>query len=556
MGVQHVEIKKDYLSSHDYVYLKGLEYVQPDGSFLFPPELQRADTQKLSCFGPGVSIDGVRIARNNRTMADGAKYRLLAARFPDQPGRHQFYHRQQTAFITANIEFLTHVQQLFHKYFEEYKGAEEEAREHHADPHEKRIPRIHAFGELLTTGELVNPHGNWGTPSTRPVVKLNAKNETAKPNKPIRLVGDISTPASLRGAWLTNYMKGAFASEPIHWNGGIFEFIKCPDQVTMERVFRTMYSPVGRFYFVYFSDDSSLAIRVGIEIKWFNIDISSCDASHTESLFIALKWLTPLAVHDDMQQLINQCKLPVKVLSNSAFSKPKRVIIKFNTARLYSGSTLTTSINNLASLLIGLAISKLDVITEQTITEAAASAGYVITGAQPLNNFNEVQFLKHSPVLDVSGKIRALLNLGVLCRASGVCKEDLPGKGPVLPRAQAFQRGLLRGMYPRAHFTLIDRMKAAAGQGPIAHEAIQLFSRKVVYDDRAEEYTVSDDEVYRRYQLTGAEIGELNNQLGHATTGQWLASTGLSKILTLDYGLSCSVTTTHPVLPDPVPFWA
>jgi putative Ca2+/H+ antiporter (TMEM165/GDT1 family) len=403
---------------------------------------------------------------------------------------------------------------------------------------------------------LVNPKGCWGTPFNRATVKLNAKNENAKVGKTVRLVGDLSTPASLRGAWITNYLKQAFAAEVISWNGGHFEFVKSPDQQTMERVFRLMHNPPGRFYFVYFSDDSTLAMRVGNEIKYFNLDISSCDASHTEALFIALKYLTPTLLHEDMQKLIDQCKLPVKILSNAHLSRPKRVVIKFHSARLYSGSTLTTAINNLASVLIGLAISKLTVITEATIIEAAASVGYVITGAKPLNNFNEVQFLKHSPVFDTQGQIRAVLNLGVLCRASGVCKEDLPGVGDLVTRAKAFQRGLLQGMYPRAHFTLIDRMKATMGSGEATEAAVASMARKVGDTSTAESYTVADDELYRRYQLTGSEIAELNDVLGTATTGHWLATSGLDKILNLDYGLNCRTTTYAPLLPDPEPVWA
>jgi len=546
-------LRKDFLSSNDYDYTIGAEFALADGSFRFPEEEQSVSFQKRTCFGPGVSHSAIMIERTNHTIAEAIKYRLLAARFPLEPGRHQALFRQQGAFIAVAQDFLLSAAVAYAPHFDEYHGREEEARRHHADPHPKKVLRVHAYDDLQTTGDLYNNTSHWLYPNARSArVEMMLKYEYSKgPEKPGRAVIDFHTNASLAGAWLMNIVKEAQSVHILEANGGHFRFVKSPDPFVMQDVFEKLYNPPGRFYFVYFSDDSTLAIRVNGVLQWYNLDISSCDASHSEFLFQALLQLFPEHCLHDARSLVAQCRAPLRVRANSLQRGGPMVEIKFRNPRLFSGSTLTTAINNLASLLIGYAISFCDEITPATLTAAAERAGYVVTGCEPLRDFSKVQFLKHSPVFDVCGKIRPLLNLGVLLRASGTCKEDLPGRGPIRSRGQSFQYGLLQGMYPRAVFPLITAMKKSTPPLTCTKSAFvgqATGALKTVDNPLYPVFHITSEEVYRRYELTTCEQDELDYQLGVATFGTWINNSAAQKILDLDYGITTNTDYSPPVM--------
>jgi hypothetical protein len=94
--------------------------------------------------------------------------------------------------------------------------------------------------------------------------------------------------------------------------------------------------------------------------------------------------------------------------------------------RLYSGSTLTTAVNNIACLLIALNIADLGAINKASIEGAAERAGYVLTGTDCLETIEDLQFLKHSPVRDTQGVYRPVLNLGVSSELLGYVKVTYP----------------------------------------------------------------------------------------------------------------------------------
>ena len=295
--------------------------------------------------------------------------------------------------------------------------------------------------------------------------KLKTK-EYAKPGKKPRGICDLGVTASLRGAWITNYLKTAQAAEVIEAEGGEFVFCKSPDPFELEKHFNNLINPKGRFYFVYFSDDSCLSIRGedGV-VRLYNLDISSCDASHGPAVFDALIALMPNAqTRADMSKLVQQCQLPLRIVSNA--NKNHVVFLKPRWPKLLSGSTITTAINNLANFAIAMAIVRgyalaPDDVENPSMVRAAASVGYILTGCKPLAGPHQLQFLKHSPVQDCEGKWRPMLNLGVLVRASMTCDGDFPGRGPLKPRIEAFQRGLLKGAYPYCRFDILNEMTRA-----------------------------------------------------------------------------------------------
>jgi len=460
----------------------------------------------------------------------------------------------------------------YHVHFEHFTDAETECIMHHADPHPKQQLRIQAFRELTETNELTDADGLWLKSVT---VKMKPL-EFAKPGKKPRVIGDYGVNASLLGFRVTNFLKQAMSDEVIEINGGHMAFCKSPDPHQLRMHFQKLFNPPGRFYFVYFSDDSCLALRNPCtgKVDWFNLDISSCDASHGPRMFWAFLKLFPKgAARDAAKRLVRQCCLPIKVYS---CDDPK-VFVRLRASRpmLYSGSTITTAINNLACLLIMLAISQIEYTgllnangEAIQLVEAAASVGYIVTGCEPLSCFEDVQFLKNSPVWDLTvDDWMPMLNFGVLVRASGTCHGDLPGSGPLTQRFKVFQSQLVQGCYPYLDFHLVNLMKSTAGNTSVATPLLMLddgepvpfdrnnrvlrdiVERQLAYkvDFEAAPLRVRVDPLSfcRRYRLTGPEYVELLDLFGSASVGDFVNTSGLTKILAKDYGLACVEQTSY-----------
>jgi hypothetical protein len=412
---------------------------------------------------------------------------------------------------------------------------EQEAEEHHGDPHPKRKLRINAYNSLCEEGKLAAKI--W----TKKVKYTMKTREVAKPGKYPRMIGDLSCPASLQPFRYAEFLKSAMAAEVFQYGGLEMEFVKKPTHSVLKSCFDKLLNPPRQMYVCYFSDDACFSFRHGDKIFRANIDISSCDASHTDVIFEVFRDIHPSFLHDEMQRIIDQSLLPFEV--RSITNPSESVLLKPHGRRLYSGQGITTAINNLAMISIGLSIyqglSAGHVPTCSGIAAHAMHSGYVIS-VEKCEIFEDVQFLKHSPVF-ACGEYEPVLNLGVLLRLSGVCKDDLPGSGDIYQRAKEFQEALLRGAYPRTSFQLLDNMKDEVKiRSEITKTVDRMFEYKVDVDIM-QTISYSDLHLYRRYRLNPTEIAELNTDFGLASTGDIYASSATSKILGKDYGLSsCS----------------
>lgn len=532
------------------------------GEICFPivPEFASAtDSTYRTVFWSYVDHNGIILA-NNDVNVKYAFRRMSGLRqppddyLPDLPERVRYQvfdtdlKSRQASFIEKNQDFLLRLNSLYSSYFVYYLGMEEECHLHYDDPHVKKRIRVDAYNELLDSKTLFKPL--W----VRHVLYKLKKDEWARPNKYARMIGDLGVAASLQGFRVTDFMKVAEANEPTVTNGIESQFIKAPNQLVLRQVFEKLIDPPLRGYFCYFSDDSCFSIRVNNVVYRFNIDISSCDASHTPSLFQALRDITPNVAAGDMQRLIDQLKLPIKIRS---VSNPKNTVLLYSKdgkPHLYSGSTLTTRINNLANQLISLALSQADFSNchcyndvVAVIKAACLNVGYIVT-CQIASEYSHVQFLKHSPVYDVNGRLQPLLNLGVLLRSSGICHRDLPGRGDIQERGRLFQRALLTGIYSNVSFPLIDRMRlSVVGASPsirdqkwIDHMLQPLLQYKVC--DNVEPFQVSFEESFRRYShlSTQYDFAELMQDYGDGSFGTVVANVAANSILTMDYSLGCS----------------
>jgi hypothetical protein len=524
-------VVEEYVPHSDFEVLVGHQWFH-DGNLRFPHDPNFYDGAYRTVFGPAVCHNGRIYSASNENVALAIR-RLTAKRCPERPGYHEKLFENQEKYIGNDfLPFLKRLQQKYFHFLEPLESCSDEATAHHADPHQKKALRLAAYRDLVDRGWLGDPAHLWMS-SARWKMK---REEWAKAGKKPRMIVDMKTPASLLGFRYMELLKQCQAAEPVSHNGGLIYFCKSPDPVTMRYVFKELEKPSTRFFYVLFSDDACFAVHTPSGVKRFNFDISSCDASHSASLFYALKALFPVWQQPEIQRLIDQCRSPLKIVS----TQDKNMFVKLRPKRpmLYSGSTITTAINNLANFMIAHSVSTLTTFSPANITAAAEKVGYIVTGVDELSCIEDIQFLKHSPVYDEQGELHPLLNLGVLLRASGVCHGDLPGRGPLAIRARKFQASVLRGMYPYARFTLADKMKLAAGYDyidlPGVTKADIAFK---VGDFKDRSFVALDSSIYKRYKLADHEIDALHFEFATSGYMSFFRHTAIDKILGLDYGL-------------------
>jgi len=502
----------------------------------FPPGDTSFYGEYRTRFGPCVEHTGVIYCTCDHCLSLALR-RITCVRSPEVEGYDAYLFHCQEDFIAQNQEFYSFLGRQFFSGFDDMDLPSEEIRLHHSDTHEKRLLRIAAYRDLINSGAIANRL------YLRSVWYKMKRNEWAKPGKYPRAIGDLGVSASLQGFRLTKFLKDIMASTTILINGGSMEFCSSPTPTRLTEVFQKLIDPPGRFYFVCFSDDSCLSIRVDGTVQMYNVDISSCDSSHGASMFECFVQLFPPHLRDEAHILVEQCTLPIRVRS---YSNPKNVVIlKPCQPVLYSGSTLTTVINNLASYTICFSITSQIISGKTRMIQAAENCGYVIT-LQHCPFYYDLQFLKHSPVYDVNGILRPLLNIGVLLRLSGTCHGDVDGPEcqTLSARFMQFQHALLKAAYPYARFRMLANMKRQCNlekrySKRLVTQIYKLLEWKV---DDTESYTifhVDDQEMFRRYAFNDFDILTVVDEFSNNGLYTFTANPSLSKILDKDYDLQC-----------------
>jgi hypothetical protein len=463
--------------------------------------------------------------------------RQFYTREPGVPGYHQWLQARQRLFVGQHMAMAEYLAERYVEAFPFTDDFVELVRVAKSDPHEKKALREQAWRDLDESGSLGDPNSTWINvrPKSKEHVTGKMKGEEYnKPDKPGRIIIDMATPASLLGFLPAEWLKQAQNIET-EYMGGTFYFCKTPEPAVLREVFDKLEDPPGRYYFVFFSDDSCLALRHEGRVYRYNLDIKKCDVSHTGALFEFLQRLFPWRLRKLARRLCDQCRAPMRV--RSACNRKKFVDFQPLDYSSYSGWTFTTAINNCACILICCAIAEASDLTPWNIADIALRVGYQLEGCTPLELMEDLQFLKHSPVWTPDGWF-PLLNLGVLLRATGTCKGDLPGRGPLRPRADAFQKGLLDGMYPRVSFPLIRGMKQVVAHAKVTKDVKQKVNKHLDWKVTGQplQAVLRSEDVYLRYRLTAAEIEFLDNEFSGMQFGNTANSSGIHKILTLDYG--------------------
>lgn len=547
-GTEQCYVEKPYVFNDSFVCVAGHRY-WVNHELVFGLDTQSTPWQRpVDCkpdgtyrtiFGPSVPIDAVIYQNNDDNVSKGLR-RLTACRIPPLPcwsfhGWEYHLRKNQVNFLRDNHDELVELAQSYAVHVGPFQGVFMEACRHYADPHPKQKLRVQAMSDMTNTGQL--GARLW----LKHVTYKMKKDEYAKPGKMARMIGDLKVPASLQGFRVTALLKEALGKQVNQFRGGAWRFCKSATADLLQEQFDLLITPPGIFYFAFFSDDSCLSVRGRDGVYRFNMDISSCDASHTDELFQLLSDLTP-ELRDEMVLLADQCRCDIRIYSVARNIGNKRFVqLRPKGARLYSGSTITTYINSVSQLVMMLAFSTLPFrdmgVAEAgvAIENACLQAGYVVTLEQ-CDLVEDIQFLKYSPAMDASGRYRPLLNLGTLLRTSGVCRGDLPGRGSVVERALRFQKALLTGMSPGTSHPLIDVMRRRCDHATLDAESVKK-ATELLYEKMAGvEATFDLISSTKRYRLTAGEAHEMVESMGVAGVGDVVYTDGIDKIMRKDYG--------------------
>jgi hypothetical protein len=507
------------------IIVRGAEFFV-DGDLVFPPDSHVVPESPVRhLFGPTFHHPSVVYANNNHNYSlclrrltrvrenNLTLHRQLEANQHQFVYQHRHYYLALTEFVLANYP---HCASFYDSLFSTY-----------ADPHPKRLLRIRAMRSLFVDGGLV--HELW----TRQIDIEIKKFEYAKVGKCPRATADFSTPASMLGYGITSYIKQAMSNQPFYFLDGEVHFVYSASADLVTLAFRRLISCPLRFCYLIFSDDACASFRTSRGIIRFNLDISSCDGSHRAPIFECVKMITPALHQPIINALIRQLELPVRVRSRSDRS---RATLHFPGPRLFSGSTLTTLVNNVANFSLCLSLASHPDLSFDLIPELCAKSGYLVTVDQ-VHKPEDFQFLKCSPVIDVHGRYHAVLNFGVFLRAFGASKNELPGRGSWQQRARAFNSGLIRSFFVDDEVAIADlfRKKFPIQITPkLQALADSHFAFKLSAPSSPRQFHLSD--YFARYNSTSADVCSFMSVFANSEPGDVIDHPYSWSCIAKDYG--------------------
>jgi len=360
-----------------------------------------------------------------------------------------------------------------------------------------------------------------------------------------RAIGDLGAMRTNATAWSVTQFKAAWENRHIDGNYTI-EFVARPDKGSLKQVFANLMGvSKGKVFYNYFSDDCNVAAGCADGNFYCNGDIEKCDASHFTPMFKILENLLttdcshkPTRTAKAIKRAISYLFKPLVVVNK--YNHKQRCKYEFNSARLYSGSILTTLVNNCANLCIALALSLRcpdpGQVTRAEFAEmyrkSAEDCGYIMK-VNVCDKPEDLQFLKHSPVRTETGDYTPIVNIGTYLRGFGKTYGDLNGssKIPLSIRARRHISGVVRG-------------RLNWGDHELGHSfdkfLLDEFDERVVSCERARSdgdcQRVELDAIAVRYRCTPRELEILCDYIRESdlTSIIWLPI--IDKIYAVDYG--------------------
>jgi len=354
--------------------------------------------------------------------------------------------------------------------------------------------------------------------------------EDAKHKKKTRMIADLETVSSLVAGFILEDLKHAVDVDQVYEVNGmivVVRFYMSPSYANLSNAFQRLIVQHCTdiecdYFFAVFSDDMCMRGPGGVMA---NLDISQCDSSHGDCLFSLLRDVIDVGWYDQaVSDVFAQCRRPLTVWDTS---HEQKVVLHPKHHTLFSGSTLTTAVNTLASTLICLSISTHCGLlpTLHDIEIGAQKVGYVVT-VDLCPTYHHLQFLKYSPCLDESGVIVPILNLGVILRSFGRYK------GASLPKPytyHTFNCALVRGFEHAGDHDLTMYLRQRYC------DDVPAYTDRYFRTDGHGGY-VTTDELCRRYDLHVSDMQTLIELHSIASIGDVVWCAAGDKILAKDYG--------------------
>lgn len=564
-GVHHVgivkrvtvdcKVEKTFVPSGRFKCVRGKEYWK-DGEVQFPepPECDRKNKRGTyrTHYGWGFAHNGVIYNVNDSNMRYAMR-RITGARDPppehfgwfngeaevdwsrysDQEKRNiilrydRLLRDHQTKLITNDYSTL---KSCFENSFGKHMFKESKvyaAIMECLKKHTKQKLRIRAITELLRDWKL-------GAECWLDSVLLKMKpDEIAKMGKYPRMIVDLGVAASLEGAAWAADAKHHIEDKAFRYKDGVCYFCGSPDPIKVMNYFNMMYNHTEKVVMVIFSDDAIVSIKLPDGTYFvFNMDIASCDTSHTHALFVMLFDLfgVPADIRVALEkQILATMRVPSEDGKRTCYLKPLEFYLQ-------SGITITTLINSISQFLMLLKIVDLYPKTPVEVVRAVALAGYKVT-VDVCSKFEDLQFLKMSPTKSVNGVYVATLNLGVIFRASGTCRGDLPGFGCLIERARRFQWQLMSGLMSQISHPWLEQLSPIPLDRSEENLKVAQRESNALYATTLGAVNYFSDDIYTRYDLSSNEIAEINFACGKLDFGMLAYCGGVGKILKKDYSL-------------------
>jgi len=552
-----VTINKPYTFNDKFIVVSGAEFYNPvTGVLHFPTDSVYNkidyDYKTLGC-GVVYVHSGITLKNSNSNLSE-ALQRHTSCRGLSLEENNASFIRQSTfvlhhySYMKSRLVACLGVPTWQH-------DMREEAYKLRDTPHPKKELRKAAIDSMIGDGRWFRD--NWYTGFTQRCEFKMKRRETAKSGKYGRIIVDIGVHGSLHGATWTKDMKQYLSSADIRLDNAIFRFCADPRPESVSQCF----SFISGDYFsaipsdvdiilVAFSDDCIFGRRTISGWVLYNGDISSCDSSHGIAIFHAMFNILncPASVAKPLwAQIMAEIKIrSVSKMPNGKLRKDQRVILRPTVPYLQSGHTITTLVNTFCWLFIlrALSVSHDPSDTVKQVQDKIFDATGYIVELDQCSIVEDLQFLKQSPVMMTDGKYHAMVNLGVILRASGQCKGDLPGSGDIHKRSAAFQYELMHAFLSHIDYPPLHRLKPA--QRPRDSEAAKKAVRNQLSDSSAHfstsvvtpttRVTPLADSFYKRYRLTPQEIEELEKTYTYSTM-TYVNTPGSQAILLKDYGL-------------------
>jgi hypothetical protein len=503
------------------------------------PEYQPKDY--FTVFGPSISHTGTLYA-NDAIGLQGAIRRLTSIRCPGEMvggvSKHQHLLNNQYANFTYDRfqELITLMQdRMTHIFSNEQRDVCELRNEWCDKPHVKRALRIKTRKEMHERYEQTDTHID------KDVLHYKAKTfELLQENKYLRAVADMYAPACTRAGYLADYVKEAF-QQPVQLGNRLYAaFVKEPQLDMLKFVFDSIINPRHDVTFFYFSDDAILAVKCIDGILRSDSDISKSDGSQYDRVFTTLRTAIDVDYRffQDFEVSFRQLKVPFIVRNPEKWSE--YCIVSPDGYVLYSGSVWTTTVNNWANLCIIWEFTHHWYNPNGTMAEnahlyqqAAEHLGYIVK-IKLATEMEELSFLKHFPAFNGTEFVPNLC-VGVICRALGKTKGDLPGSSKIgiASRATEFNAQFVESLKHAGNHVVIDAL-----QHWTKHKRVNLKTEHKVYSSGTLNFgTTEGQSICKRYGISVDQLEEFVVLLKHSTLNSLLKCDASDAMMSLDYGM-------------------